>query len=263
MEIKLDGKAAIVTGASRGIGRAIALRLARSGADVAVNYHTSMAKAEEVCADIRKMGRQSIAIKANVASSSQVDMMVEKATQAFNGRLDILVCNAGIKGSSYLKEVVQMTDEDWNRIIGTNLSGAFYASRAAANKMIERGVGGRIIGIASGAGHSGRLGEAAYCASKAGLILLCKTLSLELAPYNINVNSISVGFVEVKKFDTPELKRFKESILPRILLRRPGGPEDIANMAVFLASEEADWITGADFRVDGGESAGRVPWPNP
>ncbi len=263
MEIKLDGKAAVVTGASRGIGRAIALGLAASGADVAVNFKASAAQAEEVCRLIQKMGRQSIAIQADVASSSQVDMMIERAAQAFDGRLDILVCNAGITGSSVLKDVVNMTDEDWNRIISTNLSGAFYASRAAAKKIIERGVGGRIIGIASGAGHSGRPCQTAYCASKAGLILLCKTLSLELAPYGITVNSISVGFVEVKKFDSSDLSRFKESILPRILLRRPGRPEDIANMVVFLASEEANWITGADFRVDGGESAGRVPWPNP
>jgi 3-oxoacyl-[acyl-carrier protein] reductase len=263
MEIKLEGKGAIVTGASRGIGRAIALRLARSGADVAVNYHVNKAKAEEVCAEIRKMGRQSLTIQADVSSSSQVDMMVEKVAEVFDGRIDILVCNAGIKGSSLIKDVVKMTDEDWSRIIGTNLNGAFYASRAAAKKMIQKGAGGRIIGIASGAGHSGRLSEAAYCASKAGLMLLCKTLAIELAPYGINVNSISVGFVDVNGFGSPELKKFRESILPRILLRRAGRPEDIANMAAFLASEEAGWITGADFRVDGGESAGRVPEGNP
>ncbi len=260
MEIKFDGKASLVTGASRGIGRVIALRLAKSGADVAVNYNTSREKAEEICADIRKMGRQSIVVQADVASSEQVNKMVEKTVQAFDGRLDILVCNAGI---NVRKEFVKFTDEEWNRVIDTNLKGAFNTARAAAKKMIDRGAGGRIIGIASGAGHSGRPGQPAYCASKAGIILLCKVMALDLAPYGINVNSISVGFVEVGKLDTPELRPIKESILPRILLRRAGRPEDIANMAAFLASEQASWITGADFRVDGGESAGRVPWQNP
>jgi len=259
MEIRLDGKAALVTGASRGIGRAIALGLARSGADIAVNYHRSVERAEEVSEEIRRMGRQSIMIQTDVANSSQVDRMVEKVCQTFGGRIDILVNNAGIYP---LKEVVNMTDDELNQMLDINLKGAFYVSRAVAKKMIERGLGGRIIGISSGAGHSGRHGQAHYCASKAGLMLLCKTLAIELAPYGINVNSISVGFVDVGQFDTPELKRVKDFILRRILLRRPGSPEDIANMAIFLASEQASWITGADFRVDGGESAGRVPEPN-
>jgi NAD(P)-dependent dehydrogenase (short-subunit alcohol dehydrogenase family) len=256
MEIGFDGKAALVTGASRGIGRAIALELARSGADVAVNYHTHRAEAEDVSQEIREMGHQSIAIRADVANSGQVARMVERVSKAFGGGLDILVNNAGIYP---LKEVVKMTDREWNRVVDLNLRGAFYTSREAAKKMIQRGAGGRIIGIASGAGHSGRPGQAHYCASKAGLILLCKTLSLELAPYGINVNTISVGFVDVGQYDAPDLKHVKKDVLRRILLRRPGRPEDIAHMVAFLASEQAGWITGTDFRVDGGESAGRVP----
>ena len=260
MEIRLDGKVALVTGASRGIGRAIALELARSGADLAVNYHTDQVSAEEVCEEIKRAGRNSLAIRADVADSSQVDEMIETVAQAYDGRLDILVSNAGIYP---IKETVKMTDEEWDRVIDTNLKGAFHVCRAAARRMIPRGAGGRIIGIASGAGHSGRYGQAHYCASKAGLILLCKTLSLELGPHGINVNSISVGFVDVGQFDSPELQHVKKDILPRILLRRPGKPEDIAQTAVFLASDQASWITGADFRVDGGESAGRIPEPNP
>ena len=258
MEIRLDGKIALVTGASRGIGRAIALELARSGADVAVNYHTDRVRAEEVCEEIRRAGGI-FAIRADVANSSQVNGMVETVVHTFGGRFDILVSNAGIYP---LKETVNMTNGEWDQVIDTNLKGAFHTCRAAAKQMIPRGAGGRIIGIASGAGHSGRYGQAHYCASKAGLILLCKTLSLELAPYGINVNSISVGFVDVGQYDSPDLQHVKKDILPRILLRRPGKPEDIAQTAVFLASDQASWITGADFRVDGGESAGRVPEPN-
>jgi len=237
MEVKLDGKLALVTGASRGIGRAIALRLGESGADVVVNYRTRRTEAEEVSEKIREMGRQSIAIQADVSNADQVDMMVREVVTTFTGGLDILVNNAGITAP---KEVIHMRDEDWDRTLNTNLKGAFYVSRAVATKMIEKGKGGRIIGIASGAGHSGRPGLAHYCASKAGLILFCKALAIELAPHGINVNSVSVGFVDV--------------------LRRPGKPEDIANVVAFLASEGASWITGTDFRVDGGESAGRVPY---
>ena len=257
MEIKLHGKAALVTGAGRGIGKEIALRLARSGADVAVNYNLSAEKAEDVCEDIRKLGRQSIAVHADVGNSGQVNEMVEKVVETFDGRLDILVCNAGI---NVRKEFFKVTDEEWDRVIDTNLKGTFLSARAAAEKMIQKGRGGRIIAIASGAGHSGRPAQPAYCASKAGIIVLCKVMALDLAAYNINVNSISVGFVEVGKMDSPELRPVKESILPRILLRRPGKPEDIANGVVFLASDEGNWITGTDLRIDGGESSGRVPW---
>jgi NAD(P)-dependent dehydrogenase (short-subunit alcohol dehydrogenase family) len=255
MEVKLDGKLALVTGASRGIGRAIALRLGESGADVVVNYRTRRAEAEEVSKRIREMGRQSITIQADVSNADQVDMMVREVVTTFTGGLDILVNNAGITTP---KEVIHMADEEWDRTLNTNLKGAFYVSRAVAKKMIEKGKGGRIIGIASGAGHSGRPGLAHYCASKAGLILFCKALAIELAPHGINVNSISVGFVDVGRYS--DLPHVQEDFLRRILLRRPGKPEDIANVVAFLASEGASWITGTDFRVDGGESAGRVPY---
>lgn len=255
MKIKLNGKVALVTGASRGIGRAIALRLGRSGADVAVNYHINKAKADEVSEEIRGMGQESIAIQADVGRSSEVDRMVEGVLQNFQGRLDILVNNAGIYK---YKEVIHMSDEEWSRILDINLKGAFYVSRAVAKKMIERGAGGRIICTASGAGHSGRHGQAHYCASKAGLILFCKTLAIELACHGINVNSISVGFVDVGQFDSPDFRHVKEQIVCGICLRRPGKPEEIANMVAFLASEKANWITAADFRIDGGESAGRL-----
>jgi NAD(P)-dependent dehydrogenase (short-subunit alcohol dehydrogenase family) len=260
MEIRLDGKIALVTGAGKGIGKAIALELAGAGADVAVNYLSDRRSAEEVCEKIRRMGRQSIPIQADVAESSQVNQMMETVARAYGGRLDILVSNAGIYP---IKEAVKMTDEEWDRVIDTNLKGAFHVCRAAAKQMIQRGAGGRIIGIASGAGHAGRFGQTHYCASKAGLILLCKTLSIELAPYGINVNTISVGFIDVGQYDSPELGHVKKDILRRILLRRPGRPEDIAHTAAFLASDRASWITGSDFRVDGGEAAGRVPEPNP
>lgn len=256
MEIRLDGKVALVTGASRGIGKAIAMEFARSGADVAVNYNTDSEKAGEVCREIRKMGRRSVAVQADVSSSAQAAEMVDRVVREFNGRLDILVNNAGIYPFT---EAVKMSDEEFNRVIDTNLKGAFFVTRTAAKIMIENGRGGRVIGIASGAGHSGRFGQTHYCSSKAGLRLQCMALAIELAPYGINVNSISVGYVETGQFDAPESKGMKEFILKKILLHKPGRPEDIAHMAAFLASEKADWITGADFRVDGGESAGRIP----
>ena len=257
MEVKLEGKVALVTGAGRGIGRAIALRLGRSGSAVAVNYHRHQDQAEEVVRELKALGRQAMAFQADVSASSQVNEMVERVFEDFGGHLDILVNNAGIYNYT---EVVNLIDSEWRRMLDVDLSGVFYMSRAVARMMIRKGAGGRIVGIASGAGHSGRLGQAHYCAAKAGHILLCKTLALELAPYNINVNSISVGFVDVGQFDDPDTKSIKEDILRRILLRRPGQPEDIANMVAFLASEKAGWITGADFRVDGGEAAGRVPF---
>jgi len=255
MEIRLDGKVALVTGASRGIGRAIAIELGRSGAHVAVNYRQESNKAREVCEEIRRMGRKSMTVQADVTDLVQIDEMVEKVAHEFE-QIDILIGNAGLYPYT---EALTMSGEEWDQVIGTNLKRAFHVSRAVARKMIERGRGGKIIGIASSAGHSGRQGQAHYCASKAGLILMCKSLAIEWAPYGIHVNTISVGFVDVGQFDRPEMKGMKEFILRRILLRRPGMPQDVANVAVFLASDQAGWITGSDFQVDGGESAGRVP----
>jgi 3-oxoacyl-[acyl-carrier protein] reductase len=176
MEIRLDGKVALVTGASRGIGRAIALEFARSGADVAVNYNKGSEKAEEVCREIRKMGRHCIAVQADVANAGQAAKMVESVIREFNGRLDILVNNAGIYPFT---EAVKMSDEEFHRVIDTNLKGAFFVTRTAAQAMIARGRGGRVIGIASGAGHSGRFGQTHYCSSKAGLRLQCMAFAIE------------------------------------------------------------------------------------
>lgn len=257
MEIKFNGKLALVTGASRGIGKVIALTLAKSGADVVVNYHTNKTGAEEVCEEIKRMGQRSIAIQADVANANEVDMMVGKVAESFGGRIDILVNNAAVH--SVYKEVIFMTNEEWDAVLDTNLRGTFYVTRAVVKKMIEKNAGGCVINIASLAGHGGRHGNVHYCASKAGIILFSKALAIELAPRGIRVNSISLGFVDHGQLDGPDLIHIKKDILQRILLRRPGKPEDIANMVAFLASKQADWITGADFVIDGGESAGRVP----
>lgn len=254
MHISLDGKIALITGGSRGIGRGIALEFARSGADVVVNYSRDISKAEEVRNLITEIGQRCVIIKADVSNSAAVDLMTNEILDVFSGKLDILVNNAGIYPR---REVIKMTDRELDAVIDTNLKGSFYVTRAVARQMIKRKAGGRIISISSaGAGHSGRFARAHYCASKAGLITMSKSLAIELASFHINVNTISAGFIDVGQYDLPELQGAKHIAINQILKKRPGTPEDIAYLATFLASEQADWITGSDFCIDGGASLG-------
>jgi len=247
--MKLDDKTAIVTGARRGIGRAIALALAKAGANVIVS-DISQEDCQTVATEIESLGRKGLALKCNVASGTEVEEMVRRTVAEF-GKVDILVNNAGIIN---FKPFLELTDEDWDNTLNVNLKGQFLCARAAAREMVKN-KWGRIINIASissgGCGIAFPL-VAHYTASKGGIIALTEALALELTPQGINVNAICPGAI-----DTDMAKGVKEGgqlqqILVRIPKGRLGQPEDIANLAVFLASDESDYISGAAIVIDGG-----------
>jgi NAD(P)-dependent dehydrogenase (short-subunit alcohol dehydrogenase family) len=247
--MKLNNKIAIVTGARRGMGRAITLALAREGANVVVS-DISQEDCQKVVDEIEKLGRKGLALKCDVSSHNDVENMVKRTVAEF-GRVDILVNNAGI--ISY-KPFLELTDEDWDKILNVNLKGQFLCARAAARVMVKN-KWGRIINIASissgGCGIAFPL-IAHYTASKGGVVALTEALALELTPQGINVNAICPGAI-----DTDMAKGVKEGgqlaqVLARIPKGRLGQPEDIASLAVFLASEESDYISGAAIVIDGG-----------
>lgn len=242
----LNGKAALVTGASRGIGRAIAIELAKQGANVAVNFAGSEAKALEVVEEIRAMGREAIAIQADVASSEATVNMVKQVIDTF-GSLDILVNNAGITRDNLL---MRMKEEEWDAVINTNLKGVFNCTKAVTRQMMKQR-SGRIINIASIVGVSGNAGQANYVAAKAGVIGLTKTTAKELASRHITVNAVAPGFITTDMTDklTSDVK---DEMLKQIPLARLGEPHDIAAVVVFLASEGAAYLTGQTINVDGG-----------
>jgi 3-oxoacyl-[acyl-carrier protein] reductase len=239
---KLDGKIALVTGGSRGIGRAISIELAKEGAFVYVNYSSGLQAAEETV----KLCGNAQAIGFNVANSQEVDEAISKIiTQS--GKLDILVNNAGITADGLF---VRYKNEDWDKVMGINLNGSFYCSRASAKHMMKQRAG-RIINISSIVGEMGNPGQSAYVASKAGLIGLTKSLAKELASRNITVNSITPGFIETDMTHGLNEKQ-KEQHFSVIPLARYGKPEDIAKTVLFLASDGADYITGQTIGVNGG-----------
>jgi 3-oxoacyl-[acyl-carrier protein] reductase len=242
----LSGKVALVTGASRGIGRAVALGLAKQGANVVVNYAGSEAKANEVVDEIKGMGREAMAIQGNVADSDSVTAMIKETVKQF-GSLDILVNNAGITRDNL---IMRMKEEDWDAVINTNLKGVFNCTKAVSRQMMKQ-KGGRIINIASVVGICGNAGQANYVAAKAGVIGLTKSTAKEFAPRNITVNAIAPGFIVTDMTD--ELtEEVKQEMLKQIPLTRFGGAEDIANAVSFLASDESGYITGQTIQVDGG-----------
>lgn len=242
----LAGKTALVTGASRGIGKAIALELAKQGANVAVNYAGSQAKAEEVVAQIKEMGREAIAIQANIAKAEPVANMVKEVISTF-GSLDILVNNAGITKDNLM---MRMKEEDWDTVIDTNLKGVFLCSKAVMRQMMKQRHG-RIINIASVVGVLGNAGQANYVAAKAGVIGLTKTMARELANRNITVNAVAPGFIETDMTDQLP-SEIKEEMLKQIPLGILGAPEQVANVVRFLASEDSSYMTGQTLHVDGG-----------
>ncbi|RDI47492.1 3-oxoacyl-[acyl-carrier-protein] reductase [Falsibacillus pallidus] len=244
--MNLSGKTALVTGGSRGIGREIALEMAREGANVAVNYAGSEAKANEVVDEIKAMGREAIAIQCNVADSEQVSDMVKQTISAF-GSLDILINNAGITRDNL---IMRMKDDEWDDVINTNLKGVFLCTKAVARQMMKQR-SGRIINISSIVGVMGNAGQANYVAAKSGVIGLTKTTAKELASRGITVNAIAPGFISSDMTDKlPE--EVKSEMFKAIPLARFGEPQDIAKVAAFLASESSRYITGQTLNVDGG-----------
>ncbi|WP_160720040.1 3-oxoacyl-[acyl-carrier-protein] reductase [Bacillus sp. USDA818B3_A] len=242
----LEGKTALVTGASRGIGREIALELARQGANVAVNFAGSEAKANEVVDEIKALGRDAFTVKCNVADSEEVAEMVKATVDRF-GRLDILVNNAGITRDNLL---MRMKEEEWDDVINTNLKGVFLCTKAVTRQMMKQRVG-RIINIASVVGVSGNPGQVNYVAAKAGVIGMTKTTAKELASRNITVNAIAPGFITTDMTDKLS-EDVKGEMLKQIPLARLGEPKDIAKITAFIASDDASYITGQTLHVNGG-----------
>jgi 3-oxoacyl-[acyl-carrier protein] reductase len=244
--LSLENKVALVTGGSRGIGRAIALELAARGAAVVVNYNKSPESAEEVVKKIQEAGGKAAASQADVSDFKQAEALVKFAIETF-GDLSILVNNAGITRDQL---IMMMPEADWDAVINTNLKSTFNCSKAAVKHMMRKRVG-RIINIASVAGQMGNPGQTNYSASKGGQIAFTKALAREVASRNITVNAIAPGFVDTEILDamTPETL---EAALKMVPLARKGKPEEIAYAAAFLASDEAAYITGQVLGVDGG-----------
>ena len=242
----LDGKIALVTGASKGIGAAIALRLAERGARVAVNYNTSEGLAEQVAASIRDAGGDALTVRADVSDLPQVTAMVERIADDW-GAVDILVNNAGIIGDSLL---VRMTDEAWGQVIATNLNGTFYCTRSVLRAMVRKRWG-RIVNISSVVGIRGNAGQANYSASKAGVLGFTKSLAKEVATRNITVNAVTPGYIRT---DTVNVlpQHLKDRIMTWIPQGHFGEVDDIAHIVAFIASEKAKYMTGQVISVDGG-----------
>ena len=241
----LQNKIAIVPGAGQGIGQAIAVRLAQEGAEVAVS-DINLQTAEQTASQIRQMDRRSLALKVDVANFEDVQAMVEKSTEEF-GRVDILVNNAGVTKDNLL---VRMTQQQWDWVISVNLKGAFNCTKAVVPLMMRNRYG-RIINIASVIGLVGNAGQANYAASKAGIIGLTKSAAKELASRGITVNAVAPGYIQTEMTERlPE--QAKEAFLKTIPLQRAGLPQDVAGVVVFLASEDASYITGQVINIDGG-----------
>jgi len=252
----LTGQPAVVTGANSGIGRAVALGLARAGADVAVNYITHPETAEEVVHEIEGMGRRAIALKADVSKEDDVERMFEDAIKQF-GTLHVVVSNAGLQRDSAFDT---MTLEQWNTVIGVNLTGQFLCTRAATREFKRRGVvdsvsraAGKIICMSSVHQQIPWAGHANYAASKGGIMMMMKSIAQELAPHFIRVNAIAPGAIRTPintaAWDTPAAYADLMTLVP---YKRIGEPDDIAQAAVWLASDAADYVTGATLFVDGG-----------
>lgn len=242
----LDGKCALVTGASRGIGRAVALKLASEGAKVALNFAGNEAAAEAVKQEIEAAGGEAILVKANVADETAVQEMVQKTTDAF-GRIDILVNNAGITRDGLL---ARMKEEDWDAVLSTNLKGVFLATKAVAKVMMKQRAG-RIVNMASVVGITGNAGQANYAAAKAGVIGFTKTIAKELASRGVTANAVAPGFIATDMTAVLSDKA-KEAALTGIPLGRMGTPEDVSAAVLFLVSDQASYITGQVLNVDGG-----------
>lgn len=244
--MELEGKAALVTGGSRGIGRAVCLELARSGACVAVNYAGNAAAAEETVESCKAKGVDAFSVQADVADAAACDAMVKEVLSRF-GRLDILVNNAGITRDGLMP---MLKDADWDAVLDANLKGAFHCMRAAYRPMMKQKYG-RVVNLSSIVGLRGNAGQANYAASKAGLIGLTKSMAKELAGRNVTVNAVAPGFIDTDMTAAlPEKAR--ESMLASIPMGRLGQGEDVAKAVAFFAGDGAGYVTGQVLCVDGG-----------
>ena len=248
---RLEGKTALVTGSSSGIGEAIALRFAREGADVVVHYHREEDEARSVVAQITAMGRKSVALGANVGVAAEAEGLVGSAVEAL-GRLDILVNNAGVEVREPFLEV---TEAHYDLVLGVNLKGAFFAAQAAARHMVERGKGGRIVNVSSIHEDVAFLDYSTYTASKGGMRMFTRTACQELAPHGITINDIAPGAIATpinkRTLGDGDLLHELQAVIPA---GRLGDPDEVASVAVFLASDEAGYVTGSTYYVDGGMS---------
>ena len=242
----IEGKTALVTGASKGIGRAISLELAGMGVKVAVNYNSSKAEAEEVVQAITDIGGKALKVQADVSDLEQVNAMVDKVNDAWGG-VNIMVNNAGIINDGLL---MRMSDEAWHRVMGVNLNGTFYCTRATLRHMV-RERWGRIINIGSVVGIRGNIGQTNYSSSKAAIIGFTKSLAKEVATRNITVNAVTPGYISTETV-AGLTQRQKDTIMTWIPQGKFGNTEDIAHMVGYLASEKASYVTGQIISVDGG-----------
>jgi 3-oxoacyl-[acyl-carrier protein] reductase len=239
----LTGKAALVTGGSRGIGRAIALALAAHGARVAINYASNAAAADEA---VKLIGEGAVALPGDVSDPAAAAALVEGTVTAF-GRIDILVNNAGVTADDL---ILRMSEDEWDRVVDTNLKGTFHVTKAAVRPMVRQR-SGRIISVSSVAGMVGNAGQANYSAAKAGIIGFTKAIAKEIASRNITANVIAPGFIDTE-MTSALTEQQREEIMRMVAVGRTGKPEDVAPAAVFLASDEAAYVTGHVLTVDGG-----------
>ena len=244
--MRLKGKVAVVTGGSRGIGRAICLRLAQEGCNVIVNYLTNREKAEDVVKEIGKTGQRAIAVKADVSVMAGAQGLVKAALQEF-GRIDMLVNNAGVYSEHFLTD---LSEQEWDRIIGVNLKSVFNCCKSTVEYMIKRGEG-NIVNISSINGKQGFPGDTHYSASKAGVIGLTMALAKELADHNIRVNAVAPGEI-ITDMTVDDINKSGKEYLKQIPLGRFGKPEEIAAVVAFLVSQDASYITGETINVNGG-----------
>ena len=244
----VDRRVALVTGGSRGIGRAIAVALGRDGMHVIVNYAANEAAARESVAAVVAAGGAGSLAQFDVAKPGEVDAAIKKIVEE-NGRLDVVVNNAGIAVDGLL---LRLKEEDWARVLDVNLSGALHVARAAARHLLKAKEGGRLINITSVVGEMGNAGQVSYVAAKAGLIGITKALARELAPRGVTVNAVSPGFIETDMTAEHVTAAAREELVARIPLGRIGRPEEVAEAVRFLASLEASYITGQVLRVNGG-----------
>ncbi|UPA30904.1 3-oxoacyl-[acyl-carrier-protein] reductase [Terrisporobacter glycolicus] len=242
----LQGKCAVITGASRGIGREIAIKYAKEGANIVLNYRNSETEALQLKEELDKLGSDTLIVKANVSNLEEAEKLIKEAKEVF-GRVDILVNNAGITKDNL---IMRMKEEDFDSVIDVNLKGAFNCLKAVTPIMIRQ-KSGKIINMSSVVGVIGNAGQVNYCASKAGLIGMTKSLAREIGGKNINVNAIAPGFIDTDMTKVLSEDQ-KKNIMSQVPLKRLGQAEDIANLALFLASNQSDYITGQVIHVDGG-----------